>query len=448
MNEVRTVELVRDLEQFRAAVLALTNLESADPRVPTHIFAFASTRDLRGMKLPRGYIGVFVPSMSANYVLFADSRDVEGERVLKHEYTHFLLNQGTLVDYPRWYHEGFADYMSTVDAVDGYVVVGAIPPDRAEVLSQTTWRSTRSILEYDASKQWSGTRLMMFYAQAWALVHYLQRNDAQRTALPQQLEHYVSAVANGDDADAASRAAFGLSAADLGRAVREHLRRGDLSSLGIPEADIPWSREVTVRSIKKSHAAIGLGHLALAGGVPFLAETLFEEALADDPSMARAHAGLGLSLTLRRRWGEAEQYLDRALALDPSDPSIAVAMGRFCGARGRDANNTAERDEWIRAARRHYVRANQLDGSLAEPYALYGATFLVEGQDAASGVETLEHAMTLLPSNLGIRFWLAQAYVAIGQFDEARALLRTIVSWDHDPDRATEAGALLDALAP
>ena len=43
-------------------------------------------------------------------------------------------------------------------------------------------------------------------------------------------------------------------------------------------------------------------------------------------------------------------------------------------------------------ARRHYARSQELDDSLPEAYAMYGATFLLEGEEAERGLEPLQHA--------------------------------------------------------
>ncbi len=109
-----------------------------------------------------------------------------------------------------------------------------------------------------------------------------------------------------------------------------------------------------------------------------------------------------------------------------------------------------ERDALIERARRHYVRSWKLDESVPETYAMYGASFLLEGQDAAAGIESLEHAHRLLASNAEIRLLLSQAYAAVGRYGAAREFAASVLGWSHDAesrDRAAELLGWIDELS-
>ena len=101
----------------------------------------------------------------------------------------------------------------------------------------------------------------------------------------------------------------------------------------------------------------------------------------------------------------------------------------------------------LKQARQHYVRSYKLDPGIPETYAMYGSSFLAPGEDPARGLETLEHAYSLLPSNTEILWLLAQAYVQLGREDDARPLAERIVATTHAGDRAEAVDEMLAELA-
>ena len=64
----------------------------------------------------------------------------------------------------------------------------------------------------------------------------------------------------------------------------------------------------------------------------------------------------------------------------------------------------------------------KLDGSIPEPYARYGATFLLEGEEAERGLDPLERANRMLPSSAEVELLLArlQTWIAAEQTNGQR----------------------------
>ncbi len=78
---------------------------------------------------------------------------------------------------------------------------------------------------------------------------------------------------------------------------------------------------------------------------------------------------------------------------------------------------------------------------------MYGASFLIEGEQPQRGLETLEHAHALLRSNLDIQLMLAQLYMRLDRDAEARELLKTVETWGHGSGQADSARKLLEELS-
>jgi tetratricopeptide (TPR) repeat protein len=277
-------------------------------------------------------------------------------------------------------------------------------------------------------------------------MHYLLRDDESRARFGPSINEYTRQIEAGASVSEASEAAFGLTASRLDREVKQHLTRGEFRPAGIPKNSLVYSRKTRTRVLGEAEAAQVLGELAYAVNEPDTAHLLFERSLALDPELARSHAGLGDLAAAYGHWDDAERHFERAVALDPKDALNHLDFGAYWAARADAQEDPGTGHEMRRLARRRLVAASKLDPGIPETYAVYGATFLADGEDASKGLETLEHAAGLLPANLQIRLWLGEAYAQLDRDDEARALLRTVVAWGTESDIALRAQELLAEL--
>lgn len=445
MNEAKTVALIQEMEFFRAAVLGLTRVKSVESSVPTRIYAFDSRTAFRkfGHENAAGYI---VPNLRGFYVGLQGSSAMDASLILKHEYVHFLLRNRTKLLYPRWFDEGFAEFMSTLSIIKDYAVVGAVPKYRTRQFQHGVWVPMKRVLEYDGSRRWTEVDVGMFYAQSWALIQYLLHDEQGRRDFPTIIGRYLELTREGSTASEAGELAFGMPLRKLDKELQTYLQRGRFEPFGVKASALEWSTETTARSISQALVAERLGDLALQGGKIDVAGRFFAEALALDPDRPRAHAGMGDVLKIDKQWEKAESHFLRALELDEDDPLNQLDIGEYWHSRAANTDDPDRRRNMLKQARRHYVKAYQLDDSRPEPYYVYGDSFLLNGEDASEGIETLEHAANLLPGNLQILYSLANAYAKLNRNDEARELLTQIISWGHGGGYATMAHTLLEEL--
>lgn len=437
-----TVELARKLERFRVMMGVLTNTGQVRAPVPTRIYAFATRFGYRRFVENESIAGLYYPTPRANYVAMVKTRGLPTpESVLYHEYVHFVLHNHATQKFPPWFDEGFAEYMAAVDIRDDAVVVGAPAFHRSRSLLGR-WIPMSQVLTGEALTAGPGSQTM-FYAQAWLLVHYLH---AERENLRDELGRYLTALNDGVDPVEAFESAFGMSVAGLTSALERYVRPGRVSALQFPRDLFPEPPDPPHRVLPRAEAAQRLGVLALQLKQVALAQYLFEVAVAADPTLSRAHAGLGDALKLQGLWDESEPHFERAVELGPDEFENHLDLAEYFHNRAQATAEDQERLELFKRARRAYVRSYQLNPNDPETYAMYGATYLHEGLDVERGIETLEHARSLLPSHLRIRLMLAQAYAAVDRIDDARALLESIVIWGHSEEERAAAEELLAGL--
>jgi tetratricopeptide (TPR) repeat protein len=106
-----------------------------------------------------------------------------------------------------------------------------------------------------------------------------------------------------------------------------------------------------------------LGELAMQLQAPAIAESLLRRAVATAPQAAKPRAELGLSLAALGRAGEAVVELERAVALDPSDPTTHLNLAVASAQAGRMDDARRHAREALRL-KPDYDRAQQLLAAL------------------------------------------------------------------------------------
>jgi len=133
-------------------------------------------------------------------------------------------------------------------------------------------------------------------------------------------------------------------------------------------------------------------------------------ALALNPALSLAHVALAdVMQRIDYDWGAAEREYKLALEIDPQDPDALFSFGEFLYATGRS-------EEGIARLRSGLVA----DPSNADRNTALGVAFILNHQYDAS-IHQLENTLALNPEWSTARRWLANAYEAKGDRDRAIA---------------------------
>jgi len=338
------------------------------------------------------------------------------------------------------------DLPGALRIVDDQVQFGLMPEYRLSAFQHGVWIRIPRIVEARNLEGFSDWEIHMFYAESWALVHYLHYGREAQGSHTEQISRYLSLVDGGAREEDAWREAFGVELKSVDRKLIRYIERQKIPAFGIPAEPFRSDVEPVVRTMAADEIATELGWLSISLGRYEQAEHAFAAAAAANPGNARAHVGLGDACKFQDRWDEADAHYQRGLASGPDDALNQLDYAEYLQDLASRAEDAAERAELIRKARRHYVRSQKLDPGLPETYAMYGSSFLVEGEEPERGLETLEHAHDLLRSDLDIQMMHATLYMRLDRDAEARDLLQTVVTWAHGKGEADAARALLGEL--
>lgn len=446
LSEKRTENLARNAELFHSAAEFVMGTSLPSPAVPTRIVAF----DGRGFRRPFAIRGASSHLRSTLRETFLVFRVGGGWRedvtpAVRHEYMHYLLESHGGFGEHLWFDEGFSQLMSTVDVRRDHVDLGQFRADYLERLRTEPWIPMLRILRAQDLEDWGQRTRPLFYAQSWAFVHYLFLGQKEHDRGRAQLQRYFKEIEIGSSYEQAIERAFGRSSQSLDKVLHEYVRSERFDAIGVrfPSHE---DRLVELRKLPSHAAFTQLGWLALAIDREQEARRWFERAAKLEPDDARAQAGLGRAADLRSEWGEALVHHERAVELEPNDALNRLDLGIHYYSHAKATPDAAERAHLISEARLALKRSSELDESLPEPYAVYGETFLLEGQEPGPGLRSLEHAHRLVPYDPSLELSLARMYFALERPVLARKMTLEVHAKTHSKSTRVEAEQLLQEI--
>lgn len=414
-------------------------------KLPVYLVGDARTLRIAQPGLPEGIDGYYTASENDIYAILIRGRD---DDLLLHEYTHhFMANagQGRL---PGWFSEGLAEYYATATVSEAGAATFGLPnAGRQRSLQQGRWLPMDQLLRakgsFDIESQ-AGRG--MYYAQSWALTHWLLADQTRARSLGV----YLNAVNNGRDPIEAWQASFGITTEALEAQLKTYVRgRLYYSELNIPSI----TPEITVTPLSPAWDSVILPLINSRSprpeevNGPALLETGRANAarFPDDPL---ALAALG---RVERRWGDsaaAEVALTRALEIDPANVESLLLIADIVEERSEMATSQAEIERERGLARDFLNRALE-----AEPtdYRVHAelARLRRGGEDypTEDDLMTWARAVRYAPQVMSIRGDAAVAMMEVRKYDEATALLIPIASDPHGGGGVQFARRLLGVIA-
>lgn len=413
-------ELALELERFRGLIYTVTTTPRTAPPVPTRIVAFDRRLQYSAFAPSRNTAGVFIPTPRVNNVVLVDSSDFGATPIIFHEYVHFILRNGTNIVYPMWYDEGFAEVLSSAQEHRGQLVIGAVPRHRMNSFRYGEWLPLQRILEARSPRDIPADDQHMFYAEAWALAHYVTLDHGSTAGI----SAYLDFVRDGLPPTHAYTSAFGEDIGATSQAIKKKLERGDWRVIGIPLDKLEFDDETPRTRIPSAQEiATNLGQVQLSMGRGKEAQVLFASALELDPSSSRAQAGMGDALKFQDQYEAAGPYFRRSVELDPQHALSQLDLAEYLHELASRAPRGAERTQLLAEARAAYRASLEIDPDLPETHWMLGRTYLEAGEDPAPAIPLIEFSYARLPSLGRFVDSLAEAYLANGNEADARLVL-------------------------
>ncbi|MDT7540186.1 MAG: hypothetical protein QOE33_90 [Acidobacteriota bacterium] len=431
-KEIRQV--ATRLEQFRYVFSQLFPKANMTTPIPTTVVVFKSDSSYVPFKplyngKPSNVSGYFQPGEDVNYItLTSEKREENPYAVIFHEYSHLIVGNN-MGDPPIWFNEGLAEYYSTFDVTNGdkKITLG-IPVANHVYLLRERFMPLEQLLRvtHDDPAYNERDKQGIFYAESWALVHYLlQGNKGQRV---QQLARFSSLLTAGKPLAESFQQAFQMDFKTMEKELQNYVQnrnyRVEVFDLKEP---LVFDSEMTAAPVSEAEAQAYLGDLMLHINRLDAAEKQLKASLALGET-AQAHASLGMVRVRQGKFAEAIDELRKAVEGNSTNYLAhyyyAYAVQRQTVADGQVVHTFASED--ARVMRAELKRAIELNPSFAESYYQLAFVNLVMGDDMEEATKLIAQARRLEPNRQSFALLLAQIEMRKQDFAAARRLLEPV----------------------
>jgi tetratricopeptide (TPR) repeat protein len=439
------------LEQFREVVARSFSNLNVKTAVPTTVIVFKDDESYRPFKPNENTAGFFQAGTEVNYItlkMLGDVREQDPFTIIFHEYTHLLV-RNTKGRVPLWLDEGLAEFYSTFSITgDQSVVVGRPIARHVELLRQNNLLPLKMLFKVDQKSAYYNEtgKQSIFYAEAWALVHFLMLGtNGQPMA---QMTKFLDLLSQDVPLEDALQQAYGKTADGIEAQLRSYVQRDRYpTNRGSLDSKVIYDHETQSAEISEAEGFAYLGDLLLKNNRAE-SEDFLQRALSLEPNLPMANASLGLLRVRQGKPAEARQSLQRALASSSQNYLIHYY---YAYALSREGNQDMDAVMGFTPGsatlmREHLRQAIELRPDFLESYTLLAFVNLVTETDLDETIQVLRKVLASAPDRNDIVFMLAQIYVRKQEFASARDLIKVLQS-NRDADMRQRGERLLKQIA-
>jgi len=446
-KDVRQVAI--RLEQFREVFTRLFPGMKFNTPVPTTVIVFKSDSSYRPFKPNASTVGYFQPGPDVNYITL--STELKGDQnpynVIFHEYTHLLVNS-TVGNAPSWFNEGLAEYYSSFSiSNDSKVILGRPIANHVYLLRESKMLALPTLFQVDHKSPYYNERdkQTIFYAQSWALIHYL----IHKPGASGSIDKFLKLMDDGKPMEQAFQEAFQSTYAKMEKELGAYIRRDSYPITNATfERKISFDTELQTSSVSEAEAQAYLGDLLLHSARAE-SESYLQRALALDPQQSMAHASLAMLRVREGKVDEARNSLERAVLANSQNYLIhyyyAFALSREGMNEGHLISGYSQ--ENLAKMREELKKAIALRPDFPESYSLLAFINLVDGSNLDESIAMLKKVLATSPGRNDTAFMLVRVYMRAEDFKSARQLLERLSQNQSDPEVRDEAKNMLAGIA-
>ncbi|MFY9732108.1 MAG: DUF1570 domain-containing protein [Candidatus Acidiferrales bacterium] len=369
--------------------------------------------------------GVFVYGLYQYYA--AVNLEAQGTNpfaTMYHEYYH-SLTMPYFPELPIWLSEGLADFFGESQVNGTIATMGVADPALIEELRHSKLIPLDVLFHVDASSPYYNeeNKVSVFYAESWALTHYLMIGDRQ--AHRQMLLDYASALSSGLTPDQAAAKAFG----DLKKLqddLSRYIAKFTFSYFQMKAPPELAPADLHVRELTDAEEEAFRGGFFATRRRPE-AKQILQNAVNLDPKLALAHQNLGIEEYLEGNRDSALISISEAVRLDPQDGFARYlrAYLTFFGAGGFPQDSQIEED---------LRQAVALKPDFAPANALLGLYLSSRRQNGEEALAYAKKAVNLEPGNTEFIYDMAQVLAQMQRFDEAQYIAERARTNSHNAE--------------
>ncbi|MBC7900815.1 MAG: tetratricopeptide repeat protein [Saprospiraceae bacterium] len=444
-------------EQFRETFRLLFSGANLSSPVPTNVIVFKSNASYKPFKPKRsdGKIDTFVAGYfqageDVNYItLSADGTDEDMYGTVFHEYVHFIVNSNFgKSEVPPWFNEGLAEYYQTfVIEEDQKVKLGLPQGGHLNLLQQnklvpldTFFKVTNYALHQNANHSRS-----IFYAQSWALMHYLIANGKN-----DGLSKFLTLSVKNVPQEKAFQDAFQMDYAQMERELRKYVGQASYKySLVTFKNKLSFESEMQTSPLSETDTNAYVGDLLYHTNRADDAEPYLQKALNLKPDSSMANTTLGMVKIKQRKYADAKAYLEKAIAQDQKNHLAFYRYAYLLSREGRDEfGYVAEFPKEKTATMREMLKkAIAINPGFTESYEMLAFVSLVSNEGLDEAVTLMQKALQYQPGNQRYAMRMAELYLRQKKFDQAAVLVDKVAKTADEAEIKSRAENLVGQIA-
>ncbi len=438
--------VAEDFEQIRSlfhSTFPELRVDSAQPIV------ILAARDEATMKMlapeewgGEGHIrpsGLFHSDGEKDYVVLRlDAQGTTAYHTVYHEYTHALLHLNFSA-LPLWMSEGVAEFFGNSTLGLHEARTGTIDKTHLYILSKNEWLPIEALLDVRESSPYYNEQnpASVFYAESWAVVHYLLLNPEARRQ--QLLKKFFTSWNLSGDRVGAGRAAFG----DLGRfgeTVKRYVRQADFRVGVVLPGQTASTGDFAVRTLTPAEVLALRGDFFVHRKRMDAARPLLEEGVALGPEVAATHEALGFYDFRDSDFVAADEEMNKAISLGSASFMAFYCHGVLL------LRDFSETDESTRKARAALERAARLNPMYAPTFEALTQVYSRAAETQGKALEAAQIAVKLDPESRTYKTNLAYVLLNNRRAEEARAVAQRLEASAESLEEKRSARSILTAI--
>jgi tetratricopeptide (TPR) repeat protein len=261
----------------------------------------------------------------------------EHRQIGVHEYTHFVFEHSGLT-LPLWLNEGLADLYSSVAGSQGHVVLGRAPFGRVYALEKESWIDLGTLLDVgrDSPYYSQPQKMLLFYAESWALTHMLVLSQDYAAAFPK----FVELISSGVSSRESLAKIYGKGPDQVMSDLRAYLSRRQLPThvfdLDLAAAEIepqPLAAPREQADLALADLAVSTANMESAGAA---ALNSFSGRYPDSPE---AEESLGYLALRHNRSEEARLHFQKAVDRHSTAPDVIFYLAHLDASAGASSDS-------------------------------------------------------------------------------------------------------------
>lgn len=444
------------LEQFRETFRQLFNSANLNSNVPTNVVVFKSAGAYKPFKPVRAdgkvdtnIAGYFQPGEDVNYITIStEGEDADTYGTIFHEYVHEIINTNFgKSEVPPWFNEGVAEYYQTFAIEEDQKVKLGLPQGgHLQLLQQNRLIPLETLFKISnyALHQNANHSRSVFYAQSWALIHYLIQSG--KTA---GLGEFLTLSMKDVPPEKAFQKAFQTTYQQMEQDLRKYVAQNSYKySLVSFKNKLIFDHEMQTTPLSEAESNAYLGDLLYHTNRADDAESYLQKAVAIKPDSSFINTTLGMVKLRQRKYDEAKKYLEKAVSADQKNHLAFYRYAELLSRENRDEFGFVSSfpAEKLAKMRDLLKKAIAINPNFTESYELLTFVNLVSNEQLDEAVAYLQKALKYQPGNQRYALRIGEIYLRQEKFKEAAAIADKIAKTADEPEIKSRAENLSNQL--